>query len=184
MTNGLLANDRLSVMTNSLLTNDRLSVMTNCLLTNDWLRVMTNKWLSVMTTSLLTNDWLSVMTSHVVKSRRTLNYDGQAVFVSLGIVRLAPTPVMPRSCCSRRPRDGPGPVVDPSPRPEVGLALSHQQPPQLSLLLGRVQRHRLHPVGPAVGCSLGRGEGGAAQPPGDQVLAMVGARSWTRAGRL
>merc|ERR1712226_980652 len=116
------------------------------------------------------------MTSHIVKSRRTLHYDGQAVFVSLGIVRLAPTPVMPRSGCSRGPRDGPGPVVDPAPRPGVGLALSHQQPPQLSLLLGSVQRHRLHPVGPAVGCSLGRSEGGTAEPPGDQVLAVVGTR--------
>ena len=119
---------------------------------------------------LLADNWFAVMTGHIIEARGSLHDDGETVLVSLRIVRLPGAPPVLGCCPPTWPGHTPSPVVDLTSSPEVGPALPHQQAGELPLLVGAVQGDGRHPVSPAVGGSLAGGEGGAAQPPGDQEL--------------
>ena len=110
------------------------------------------------------------MTGHIIEARLSLHDDGETVLVSLRIVRLPGAPPVLGGCPPTWPGHTPSTVVDLTSSPEVGPALPHQQAGELPLLVGAVQGDGRHPVSPAVGGSLAGGEGGAAQPPGDQEL--------------
>ena len=118
----------------------------------------------------MADDWLPVVTGHVIEARSSLHDDGEAVLVALRVVGLAGAPPVLGCRPPAGPADAPGGVVDSAASPEVGLALPGQQAGELPLLGGAVQGHGGHPVGLTVGGALAGCEGGAAQPPGDQVL--------------
>ena len=119
---------------------------------------------------LLADDGLAVVTGHVIEARSALDDDGETVLVALGVVGLPGTPPVLGGGPAAGPAHAPRSVVDGAAGPEVRLSLSHQQAGELPLLGGAVQGHGGHPVGLTVGGALAGCEGGAAQPPGDQVL--------------